>query len=231
MNRGIVFFDLGHTLATGLGRPVRRILGSRLGLTEKEVKGIGRLVMTYPATDPASLAAAMTKLLRNHSPWDIDRCVRSLWTEQEQSVREVPGAARLIGFLKENGFQIGILSNTWHPFVVGLERSCGDLWGLVDHWVLSYRAGEKKPRDALFAHALDVCGLPPSRCWMVGDSYELDIAPAMRVGMKTAWLLVRPDTEREILASVLRGELPRPTWSSEDLGRLADAPAPCFLRD
>lgn len=229
MNRGAVFFDLGHTLATGLGRSVRRILGARLDLSEKDVKRVGRLVMTTPAMEPASLSASLARIIPGRSPGDIDRCIRSLWIEQEESVREVPGAARLIAALRDNGFQIGVLSNTWHPYVVGLQRRCGDLCARIDHWLLSYRIGAKKPGVTLFARALAVSALPPSRCWMVGDSYELDVAPAMRAGMPTVWLLVRPEAEREVLARILRGELVRPRWVSEDLQTLAESLDSCFL--
>jgi HAD superfamily hydrolase (TIGR01509 family) len=218
--RGAIFFDLGNTLATGLGESVRRILGFRLSLSEREVKRVGRLVMTCPAMEPAALAAALEPILPNHGPGAVDDAVRSLWIEQEESVREVPGAFELLVDLKKRGFHLGVLSNTWHPFILGFRCSCDRISGLVDHWLLSYVIGDKKPAGGLFDRAVAESGFAPSQCWMVGDSYELDVAPALKAGMKTVWLVVKPERERGAIARILRGELQKPTWASEDLQAL-----------
>jgi FMN phosphatase YigB (HAD superfamily) len=84
---------------------------------------------------------------------------------------------------------------------------------LVDHFVLSYRLGFKKPSPELFRRALELSGAPPERCWMVGDSYELDIEPAKASGMHTIWVVRAPEKEKTLLARVMRGEKPRPDWS------------------
>lgn len=220
MTRGAIYFDLGNTLATGLDDSVRRLLGFRLHLSEKEVKRVGRLVMTVSANDPAALATALQPALPDHSPRDILQCLRSLWREQEESVRAVPGALDLLLDLKEGGFRLGALSNTWHPFVLGLRRSCGPMAELMDDWLLSYRIGEKKPAEGLFIRAVAASALKPEQCWMVGDSYELDVAPALKAGMKAAWLLVRPEREREALAGILRGEIQAPTYVATHLDEL-----------
>ncbi|MHC1745440.1 MAG: HAD family hydrolase [Syntrophobacteraceae bacterium] len=221
MSCGAVYFDLGSTLATGFGESVRRLLGCRLHLSEKEVKRVGKLVMTVPAREPAALAAALEPILPDHSAHEIERAVRSLWREQEESVRAVPGAVEVLADLKQRGFRIGVISNTWHPFMTGFHRSCGLMADQIDDWLLSYLLGEKKPSGALFARALAGSALDPAQCWMVGDSYELDVAPALKAGMKAVWLVVRPERERDGLARILRGELPPPTWAVADLAELS----------
>lgn len=220
MSRGAVFFDLGNTVATGLEESARRMLGLRLGLSEKEVKRVGRMVMTLPATNPGDLGAALASALPAHSADAVQEAVRSLWVEQTGCVREVPGATNLMQGLKQGGYHVGVISNTWHPFILGLQRCCRRLWGCVDQWVLSYVAGAKKPAAHLYERAIAGCGLPPSHCWMVGDSYELDVAPALEAGMKAVWLVVRPERERDDLARVLRGDLAKPTWVAADLDAL-----------
>lgn len=85
--------------------------------------------------------------------------------------------------------------------------------GLVDYFVLSYRLGCKKPSPDLFRQALAQTGSPAGSCWMVGDSYELDIEPALAVGMHAIWVLRSPEREKTLLAQVLRGEKPRPDWA------------------
>ncbi len=220
MSCGAVYFDLGNTLAMGLSESVRRILGARLNLSEKEVKRVGRVVMTTPALSPDALADALDPILPSHSLQEIRQTVRSLWREQEESVRVLPGAAELLEQFKQRGFRVGVISNTWHPFMLGLRRSCGRMVDPIDDWLLSYQVGEKKPAKGLFARALAASALKPSQCWMVGDSYELDVAPALEVGMKAVWLLVRPERERETLARILRGEVPPPTWAAVELAEL-----------
>ncbi len=227
MSCGAVYFDLGNTLATGLSESVRRILGARLNLSEKEVKRVGRVVMTAPALSPDALADALDPILASHTRQEIEGAVRSLWREQEKAVHILPGAAELLEQLRQRGWRVGVISNTWHPFMLGFRRSCGRMADLIDDWLLSYEVREKKPTKGLFARALAASALKPSQCWMVGDSYELDVAPALELGMKAAWLLVRPERERETLAQVLRGEVPPPTWAAADLAELR----PLFLNE
>jgi len=84
---------------------------------------------------------------------------------------------------------------------------------MVDYFVLSYRLGCKKPSPDLFKQAIALTGAPSGSCWMVGDSYELDIEPALTVGMHAVWMLRGPEREKNLLAQVLRGDKPRPDWA------------------
>jgi FMN phosphatase YigB (HAD superfamily) len=55
---------------------------------------------------------------------------------------------------------------------------------------------------------------------MVGDSYEQDIEPARNVGMRTLWVLRRPEKERGVLVKLLRGEQTPPDLLVEDLNQI-----------
>jgi FMN phosphatase YigB (HAD superfamily) len=118
------------------------------------------------------------------------------------------------------GIRLGIISNTWHPFYSGFLRSCPELSVHFDHRILSYREGCKKPSTVLFRRALQEAGESPHSCWMIGDSYELDIEPAMKIGMRTIWLLHHPEKEIPLLAKVLRGEKRSPDQVFEDLEQI-----------
>ena len=220
MKPQVIFFDMGETLVTGLPRPVRRILASRLHLGDKEMKHAGRLIMTHPSTDPFALAAALAEALPGIERCRLRDAVEHLWMEQIDCVRALPGAGSLLGALKSDGFNLGIISNTWHPFYLGFSRYCPEIRELIDYTVLSYRAGCKKPSQDIYREALRQAGVPAASCWMIGDTYELDVQPAQQAGMRTVWVLRSPHREKPLLARVLRGERPLPDWTTDGIDEI-----------
>ncbi len=217
MGAETIYFDIGHTLVTGAEQSPRRLLASRLGLNEKETKLVGRAIMTHPATDVSSLIFVLQGLLPGRDPAAIESAVEGLWAEQIDCAREIRGATTLLRALKENGFRLGVISNIWHPFFLGFSRACREITSLLDYTVLSYRVGAKKPSLDLYRHAVQMTGRPAEKCWMIGDVYELDMEPAKQVGMRTIWVLSRPEIERELLVQILRGEKRSPDWVALDL--------------
>ena len=213
----VIFFDIGHTLVRGTKPSARRLLAADLALSEKEAKRAGRLVMTHYSQSPSALAGALKQVLPNRSEAEIRSSLEKLWDRQIADVAEIDGATPLLRSLKNSGFKLGVLSNIWHPFYEGLRRSCSEMLELIDYQVLSYRTGHKKPDLRLFRYALQKADASASSCWMVGDTYELDMAPALKIGMHTVWLLTHPDREKSTIAQLLRGEKKPPDWVTEDL--------------
>ena len=216
----VIFFDIGHTLVTGADRSPRRLLGARLSLSEQETKRVGRLIMTHPCTEPNELVAVLLEVLPGRSPFETASALKQVWEEQIRCVKEIEGATLLLKSLKAAGYRLGIISNIWHPFYQGFCEVCDELTSLVDYKLLSYRQGCKKPSPDLYGEAARRTGEAPSSCWMIGDSYELDVRPASRAGMKTVWVLSRPEKERPTLAQILRGEIPPPDWATDNLADL-----------
>lgn len=96
------------------------------------------------------------------------------------------GNVELLAELRERGFTLGVVSN-----------GCGNVDKLCDDFgytpflsviVDSRRVGLFKPDPAIFAHAAEKLGRDPSEIMMVGDSFDRDVRPAKKIGMKTAWL-------------------------------------------
>lgn len=58
---------------------------------------------------------------------------------------------------------------------------------------------------------------------MVGDTYEKDLLPAMEMGLKTVWLLCRPEREKEALNNVETGRWPEPDLVVGSAGELLKA--------
>lgn len=177
--------------------------------------------MTIDAGDVSSLVNALEPVLPDYDSKAVEAVLSTLWTEQCECVRAAEGAGRLLFNLKKAGFQLGLISNTWMPFYSGFCGNCPELAGVFDYTVLSFRIGSKKPSTAIFNHALDLCGRKASECLFVGDSFELDIAPAMELGFQTAWVLSRPEREKLTIASMLRGLIDPPETVAGDLRELS----------
>ena len=185
----VIFFDLGQTLVTGATQSARRLMAARLGLSEKETRKVGRLIMTHPALEPSSLCKPSKEfsLISSGSPaggrgevWQQQRqvCERNRW--RHLGLKGAEG----------KGLQTGVAFQYLAPPLLGLLRNAARAMAeLVDYCVLSYRVGCKKPSPDLFRCALEQAETPAESCWMVGDSYELDIEPALAVGMHAIWVL------------------------------------------
>jgi HAD superfamily hydrolase (TIGR01549 family) len=216
----VIFFDLGNTLVTGTAETAHRLLAMRLGLTEKEAKKAGRLLMTFQTDSAPALADALKGTLPKHDPAAIRNVVSRLWDEQYVSIREIEGATQLIRGLKDIGFTLGLISNTWLPYYEGFCRLCPEISAAFDFILLSFQLGMKKPSRAIFAHSLELTGKLPSECLIIGDSFELDIDPAGKMGFRTAWVLSRPEREKAVLARMLRREIDVPEFVAADLNDL-----------
>lgn len=221
MKTDVVFFDIGHTLVTGAAQSPRRLLGARLNLSEKRTNRAGKLIMTHPASNPGQLADALSEVLLDFDPADIREIVTELWQDQIACVREIPGVTETLTQLKEHGFRLGLISNIWHPFFEGFAQNCAHLLPLIDFRILSYQHGIKKPAPEFYRQGPELADVPPGRCWMVGDSYELDMAPAAAVGYRTLWILCRPERERPLLVRLLRGEKDLPDCVVESISDVA----------
>lgn len=119
--------------------------------------------------------------------------------------------APLLATLVERGFELGVVSNGCG----NVEKLCAD-FGFTPYLsviVDSRRVGLCKPDPAIFLHAAEKLGGDPGTMMMVGDSFDRDVAPAKKAGMKTAWL--EGPTPREC---------PDPSLVDLHLRRLADLP-------
>lgn len=110
-------------------------------------------------------------------------------------IRIYPGVIEALDMLRKNGFRLWLLSNAQAVFTAYELRHLG-LGSQFEGVLLSSDYGCRKP-DARFYDALiRQYGLNPSRCLMIGNDRQTDIAGARQVGMATLYMhteLTPPD--------------------------------------
>jgi putative hydrolase of the HAD superfamily len=103
---------------------------------------------------------------------------------------EPPGAVETLKALREQGWRIGLISNTIWPaelHVEDLERI--GVLPYLDHTIFSGDLGHWKPTPDVFQHALDALGVSASEAVFVGDNPREDILGAQAVGMRAVWVV------------------------------------------
>ena len=170
--------------------------------------------------DESIASSNLKEMIELHVQWQLahlgltDRALRQHLVEGFITpVRKAAADnAQLLATLVERGFELGVVSN-----------GCGNVQQLCEDFgytpflsiiVDSRLVGLFKPDPAIFLHAAEKLGGNPDTIMMVGDSFERDVVPAKKAGMKTAWL---------------EGASPRPCPDPPlvdlRLRRLADLPA------
>jgi FMN phosphatase YigB (HAD superfamily) len=116
------------------------------------------------------------------------------------------------------GIRRAYLSNIWPPFYEHFRKIF--LTEARESQFLSFRFGLSKPSKEFFRTALMGLKADPADVVMIGDTYKNDIRPAIELGMKTIWVLHRPEKETAALVDVLNGTAPRPDLTLNSIGEL-----------
>jgi putative hydrolase of the HAD superfamily len=98
-----------------------------------------------------------------------------------------PGAIETLAAVRERGIRTALLTNG----DARSQRRSVERYALEQYFdciVIEGEFGVGKPDARVFAHALESCGCRPESTWMVGDSLEADIAPAVALGMHGIWV-------------------------------------------
>jgi N-acetyl-D-muramate 6-phosphate phosphatase len=105
-----------------------------------------------------------------------------------------PGIAEL---LETAGIPLAVVSNTLSGAAHRdfLERA--GVAGRFAVQIYSDEAGVRKPNPQMIWNATDEVGVPPDKCWFVGDSRRRDIVCARRADVAAAILMRSPRTGRE----------------------------------
>jgi HAD superfamily hydrolase (TIGR01549 family) len=119
--------------------------------------------------------------------------VQSYYAYSEGLWRTMPGAHETLTTLADAGLRLGIISNAGDD---GNVQRLIDNAGLRRHFdpiLVSAAVGLRKPNPRIFAMALEVWGLAPAECVMVGDTLGADILGAQMTGLRHVWLTAHAD--------------------------------------
>ncbi len=99
-------------------------------------------------------------------------------------------ARRVLGWAKDAGLRIGLISNTGMTPGTAFRRFLEqhDLLGYFDALTFSDEVGLAKPGAEIFLMTLEELGAAPGETAHVGDHVANDVVGANLVGMRTVWI-------------------------------------------
>src|SRR6476660_7094037 len=193
-----ILFDMGGTLDGDgqhwLDRFVALYRSGGIDLPRETLRAAFDEAERRSSLDETIASADFDKMIERYVGWQLahlgleDRDLkRHLVTGFSEPVRKAADANKtLLADLAQRGFELGVVSNGCG----NVATLCADfgyapfLSVIVD----SHCVGLFKPDPAIFRYAVDKIGHAPGEILMVGDSFERDVVPAKKIGMKTAWL-------------------------------------------
>lgn len=215
-----IFFDMGGTL-DGDGHWLERFLAlyerGGVELPRATIRAAFDAAERNSATDEEMASATLEEMVTKHVRWQLAHLGLTNPELEAHLVLGFLGPAReavaenaaLLRLLAERGFVLGVISNGCG----NVARLCED-FGYAPYLSViidSRRIGLSKPDPAIYFYAAGKIGGDLGTMLMLGDSFERDIVPAKKIGMKTAWLGA--------------GECPDPSAVDLHLQRLAELPA------
>jgi putative hydrolase of the HAD superfamily len=101
----------------------------------------------------------------------------------------VPGAVETLRELRQRGYPLGLLSNTWWAAEWhDADLATHGLAEFLDAVVYTSDLPHSKPHPSVFLEVAGRLGVEPAACVMVGDRQVDDISGAVRVGMRAVWV-------------------------------------------
>ena len=192
-----VGFDIDHTLVidnklerVAFLHLLERIIargGKPLGSLQAETDHIDAL-LTFQRGAGCTIDEAVRRFVAergvtaaDHFEEDFRRWALSM---VDDFVVADPDARPTIEALEEAGVRLSVLSNGWNPLQISKARRAGYNGNVI----ASGDIGVQKPNPKAFAALVSDLGLPPERCFFVGDTPESDIEGALAFGLRAVWL-------------------------------------------
>ncbi len=98
-----------------------------------------------------------------------------------------PGAIETLDAIRDRDIPMALLTNG----EAANQRQSVEKFGLAAYFdciVIEGEFGVGKPDERVFRHALQALSSSPETTWMIGDSLESDIAPALALGLHSVWV-------------------------------------------
>jgi len=114
------------------------------------------------------------------------QCCEIYDREKLENLELYPGVRDTLEGLKKSGLRLAIITDA-DRYHARARLTRVELLDSFELLVSADMTGTKKPDPAHFLFALDALGLKPEESLVVGDSLKRDMAPARRLGLKTAY--------------------------------------------
>jgi putative hydrolase of the HAD superfamily len=99
-----------------------------------------------------------------------------------------PDARQTLQLLRERGYRLGLLSNTWWAAEWhNADLAAHGLADLLDEVAYTSDLPHSKPHPSVFLALAARLGIEVEACVMVGDRMVDDISGALGVGMRAVW--------------------------------------------
>jgi putative hydrolase of the HAD superfamily len=97
-------------------------------------------------------------------------------------------AATVLKLLRERGYRLGLLSNTWWAADWhNADLAAHGLASLLDVIVYTSDLPHSKPHRTVFAEVARRLDVQPDECVMIGDRMVDDVSGALEAGMRAVW--------------------------------------------
>lgn len=142
----------------------------------------------------------------------VDRFFSDIFPSLKYLTSPKVGAYEFIEKARKAGFQLIIATNPLFPRIAIEERL--EWAGLSVHeiqfeWISSIENSHfSKPSPAYFAEILAHLGYPDEPVIVIGDNYEQDIIPAIKLGLPAFWTPETPDDMDQIHHNSFKGKSP-----------------------
>ncbi len=128
----------------------------------------------------------------------FERFYATRFPQLRSLTRSDPIARPLVAWAFEQGFRVAVATNPLFPRTAIEQRL---EWAGVPssefpyHLITSYEdMHATKPHPAYYLEIAQRLDCRPEECLMVGDDWEMDILPALEIGMETYWI-AQPEEE------------------------------------
>ena len=99
-----------------------------------------------------------------------------------------PDARATLARLRERGYRLGLLSNTWWAADWhNADLAAHGLAPYLDELVYTSDLPHSKPHPSVFAEVAGRLGVEPVACVMIGDRLIDDVSGALALGMRAVW--------------------------------------------
>jgi len=135
----------------------------------------------------ASAAYALLQELSWLNPPSIDELAQFWFSQFGRCAVEMPAAEQVLTQLKDEGYQLAIVSNGGHDTRLNTIRGLG-IETYFDEIISSGLVGLNKPQPEIFQITAERLGVQPAQCLYIGDHPINDVQGATEAGMHALWM-------------------------------------------